>query len=124
MKSASTQLKELNNLLPDALSSEYVSAVGFFTLLSFSMSIYSMVAASSDRFVAISRPLRYDDTKAILAAKIAVTSIWFAGIAIAVLPIAVPDLGYAFVAFDFAKFGRKPILILYSVIFILPTILM
>ena len=124
MQSASTELKELNNLLSDALSSEYVSAVGFFTLLSFSTSIYSMVAASLDRFVAIFRPLRYNDTKAILAAKIAVTSIWFAGIAIAVLPIAVPDLDYAFVAFDFAKLGRKPFLILYSVIFFLPVLLM
>ena len=124
MQSASAELKELNNLLPDALSSEYVSAVGFFTVISFSTSIYSMVAASLDRFVAISRPLRYDDIKAILAAKIAVTSIWFAGIAIAVLPIAVPDLGYAFVAFNLAKFGRKPFLILYSVIFFLPVLLM
>ena len=124
MPSASAELKELKKLLPDVLSREYVSAIGFFTVISFSMSIYSLVAASLDRFVAISCPLRYDNTKAILAAKIAVTSIWFAGIAIAVLPIAVPNLGYAFVAFNLAKLGGKPFLILNSVIFFLPVLLM
>ena len=124
MQSVSVELKELENQIPDKFPSEYASAVGFFNVLSLSVSVYSMVAASVDRFVAISRPLRYNETKAISAAKIAVASIWFTGIAFAVLPVAFPNLGYAFVASNLATLEGKPILVYFSVIFFLPILLM
>ena len=120
----SVELKQLKNQISDKFSSDYVNAVSFFIVLSLSVSVYSLVAASFDRFIAISRPLRYNDAKAIFAAKIAVVFIWFTGIVCAILPIAVPDLGYAFVASNSATLSRSPILTLYSVICIIPVLLM
>ena len=73
-----------------------------------------MVAASFDRFVVISRLLKYNTAKPILAAKLSIALIWFSGIAFAFLSIAVAGSGYAFVAFNLAILGAKPILILYS----------
>ena len=124
MQSESVEMKELNDHISDKVPIQYLCTVGFFTVLSLTVSVYSMVAASFDRFYAISRPLRYNDTKAILAAKIAVAFIWFTGTVFAVLPIAVPDMGYAFVASNLATSGGKPILILYSVVFFLSLMLM
>ena len=117
-------LRELNNQISTKIPSEYDGAVGFFMVLSLTVSVYSLVAASFDRLVAITRPLRYNDAKAMLAAKLAVASIWLTGIAFAVLPIAVPNLGYVYIALWWPTSSEKPILILYSVIFILPIILM
>ena len=124
IQSKSVKLRELNNQISTKFSSKYIGAVAFFIVLSLTVSVYSMVAASFDRLVAISRPLRYNNTKAMLAAKLAIAFIWLTGIAFAVLPIAVPNLGYVFVASWWPTSSEKPILILYSVIFILPIILM
>ena len=124
MQSESVEMKELNNQISNKFPSEYLGAVGFFTVLSLTVSVYSMVAASVDRFFAISRPLRYNDVKAFFAAKLAVVSIWLTGIAFAVLSIVVPNLSYAFVASHLATSDGKPILIIYSINFFLPILLM
>ena len=124
LQSESLETKELKDQTSNKLTSEYLGAVGFFTMLSLTVSVYSLVAASLDRFFAISRPLRYNDAKAFFAAKLAVVSIWLTGIAFAVLPIAVPNLSYAFVASHLATSDGKPILIVYSINFFLPVLLM
>ena len=118
------KLKELNNRLPHNFSSSYASAIGFFTVLSLSVSVCSLVAASLDRFVAINRPLRYNKLKAIFAAKIAVASVWFLGFVLAIFPVAIPDLSYTFVASNLMAVGGKPFLIVYAIIFFVTVVLM
>ena len=106
---------EVKDLAADNISSIYASAFGFFTVLSLLVSISSLVAASIDRFVAIFRPLRYNDLKAIFAAKIVVASIWFAGLIFAVFPIVIPDQGISYVTLNLTKEGRNTMLIVYAV---------
>ena len=114
---------ELNHFT-DKFSSTYVSAIGFFTVLSFAASLYGLVAASFDRFLAIYRPLRYNTSKAIFASKITVVSVWFGGFVLAVLPIVIPDMDYAYVASNLKAFVGKPMLIVYALAFFLAVILM
>ena len=113
-------LKKLNELLPHQFSSSYVSAIGFFAVLSLSVSAFSLVAASCDRFVAIFRPLRYNESKAIFAAKIAITLIWLVGFGFAIFS----DVSYTIVASTIVAFGGKPVLIVYAVAYFLAVVLM
>ena len=117
-------LKKSNEPLSHQFSSSYVSAIGFFAVLSLSVSVFSLVAASCDRFVAISRPLRYNESKAIFAAKIAITLIWLVGFGFAIFPVAIPDVSYTFVASTIVAFGGKPVLVVYAVAYFLAVVLM
>ena len=86
---------KVKDLLPDTFSSSSISAFGFFNGISVIVSVCSLVAASFDRFVAIVYPLRYNEVKAIFAAKITVASVWTAGLIFAVLLTAISDKGYS-----------------------------
>ena len=110
-----TVVVEVKDLAAYDVSSTYASAFGFVTVLSLLVSISSLVAASIDRFIAIFRPLRYNDLKAIFAAKIVVASIWFAGLVFAVFPIVFPNLGFSYVALNSTNEGRNAMLIVYAV---------
>ena len=79
---------ESKSLLPDQFLSRSLSAKDFFTVLSLSVSLSTLVAASFDRFVAIVYPLKYNELKAIFAAKITVVSVWIAGLIFTFLSIA------------------------------------
>ena len=87
---------EVKGINPNNYSSNYsaVSANGFFNFLCLSISVFSLVAATFDRFVAIHCPLRYNNSKAIFAAKITVVSLWFVGSIFAILPIVIPNVDY------------------------------
>ena len=115
-KSLPTQpvIVEVKDLFADNVSSIYASALGFFTVLSVSVSVSSLVAASIDRFVAIFRPLRYNNLQAIFAAKIAVAIVWFNALVSAVFPIVIPDVGNAFVASNIATENGKLVLMYYA----------
>ena len=117
-------LEELNNRFPNNFSSSYASAIGFFTVLSLSVSECSLVAASLDRFVAIFRPLKYNKIKAIFVAKIAVASVWCIGFVLATFPVAIPDLSYTFVASTSVAISAKPFLLVYAIFFFLTVVLM
>ena len=106
---------EVKDLVADNVSSTYASALGFFTVLSVSVSVSNLVAASIDRFVAIFRPLRYNDLKAIFAAKIAVAIVWFTGLVFAVFPIIIPEIGNAFISSNIATKGGKLVFMVYAV---------
>ena len=92
-----------------------VSAIGFFNVLSLSMSVFSLVAATFDRFVAMHRPLKYDHSKAICAAKITVISLWFVGLTLAILPIVIPDVDYTLYISSFVSNGGNPFLMMYGI---------
>ena len=117
-------LEEFNNRFPRKFSSRFASAIGFFTVLSLSVSECSLVAASLDRFVAIFRPLRYNKIKAIFAAKIVVASVWFLGFVLAIFPVAIPDLSSTFVASTLMAISAKSFLIVYAIGFFVTVVLM
>ena len=79
---------ESKSLPPDRSSCGYLLAGDYFTILSLSVSLSTLVAASFDRFVAIVYPLKYNELKAIFAAKITVVSVWIAGLIFTFLSIA------------------------------------
>ena len=107
---------EVKNLAGDNVSNTYASTLGFFMVLSILVSISSLVAASIDRFVAIFRPLKYNDLKAIFAAKIVVATVWFASLVLAVFPIVIPDGGYAFVVSNVATEDGRSMLMVYTAV--------
>ena len=110
-----TVVIEVKDLASNNFSSTYGSALGFFMVLSLCVSVSSLVAASIDRFVAIFRPLRYNNLKAIFAAKVVVASVWMVGLVFAVFPIAMPDLGFSYVALSLAQESGKLMLTVYAV---------
>ena len=122
----STQLVavELNYVLPDQFSNHYASAFNFFENLSFIVSVATLIAASFDRFVAIFRPLKYNELKAISAAKITVASLWFVGLTFAILPIAISGTGYSFESAYSVSLGRQSIRLMYTIALLLAVMLM
>ena len=105
---------EVKDLVLNNFSSTYASVLGFFTALSLCVSISSLVAASIDRFVAVFRPLRYNDLKAIFAAKIVVASVWIVGLVFAIFPIAIPELAFSYIALNLANESEKSMFIIYA----------
>ena len=117
-------LVELKGLQPEKSSSSYVSAIGFFDSLSLWVSVSSLIAASFDRFVAIYRPLRYNELKAIFAAKIIVAFLWFSGLVFAILPIVVSGTGYSLDFVNSKSNDKKPMRVVYAIAFFLAVVLM
>ena len=105
-------------------SREYFKVVGFFTVLSLFVSVYSLVAASFDRFMAIYRPLKYNELKSIFAAKIATVTIWLSGVMFGILPLFIDHLGYGFVASIMISSSGSNALALYGVFLFLPLVMM
>ena len=81
---------QLKGIQPEKSLDIYASVTEFFGVLSLWVSVSSLVAASFDRFVAIYRPLRYDELKAFFAAKITMACFWFVGLVIAILSKVIP----------------------------------
>ena len=115
---------ESKYLLPNQFSKSYVLIFNFVSVLSVFVSGFSMVAASMDRFVAIFRPLKYNEVKALSAAKITVASLWFVGLILAILPIVTSDTNYSSDCVYSASFVGKSIDILYAIAFLFAIMLM
>ena len=80
-----------------ALPQSYFDAIGFFITVLLIVSIYTLVAAATDRLMAIYRPLKYQRSGAVSAAQKAVVTIWLSATLFALLPIIVPSLHYSLV---------------------------
>ena len=102
----------------------YLNAVGFFTMLSLFVSVYSLVAASFDRFMAIYRPLHYNEFKSICLAKKATITIWFIGAVFGILPFFIDALRYGFIATIMISSGGLYSLVLYGIVLSIPLIMM
>ena len=107
-----------------SLSRQYFNAVGFFTVLSLFVSVYSLVAASFDRFMAIYRPLKYNELKSIFAAKVATVTIWFSGMMFGILPLFIFNLRYQLVASIMISSSGSNALVLYGTVLFLPLVIM
>ena len=117
-------LAELKDLYPEKSSSIHVSAIGFSTILSLLVAVSSLVAASFDRFVAIYRPLRYNELKAIFAAKITVVSLWIVGSIIALLPTIIPGTDYSVDFVNSKTIEKNSMEVVYAIGFFLAVVLM
>ena len=107
-----------------SFSKHYLNAVGFFTVLSLFVSVYSLVAASLDRFMAIYRLLLNNEEKSIVAAKIATVTIWLSGVVLAIFPLFIADLGYQFVGLIMISSIGTNAVILYEIVLFVPLVVM
>ena len=117
-------LVKLKSLQPEKSPSIYVSAVRFIEVLSLLVSVSSLVAASFDRFVAIYRPLRYNELKAFFATKITVLSLWIVGLIIAILPLVIPGTIYSVDFVNSKPIDKNPMRVVYAIGFFLAVVLM
>ena len=71
----------------------YRNFFGFMTIFTFTISVYTLMFASYDRFGALSDPLRYNRDKAKTYAKRIIITLWVLSIVFSILPIVVSDIG-------------------------------
>ena len=72
-----------------------VDSFGFFTIFSFVVSGYTLVAASIDRFIAVYRPFFYRAPRRISVVHFAVEVVWIAAACFSALPFFIPDFHFA-----------------------------
>ena len=89
-----------NGSMPAVLhyfSKTYIDGIGFLTNLFEFASIFTLCAASIDRYLAITRPFKYDKGKYFTKKRtvIILLTIWFAGSIWALLPIIIPSYKYS-----------------------------
>ncbi|XP_039273677.2 uncharacterized protein LOC120347679 [Styela clava] len=108
----------------EAYSDTSIGLSGFFTSLSISVSIYSLMMASIDRLLVVYRPLSYDKFRAILTAKIAVAAVWICAILYSILPFIVKDLYLLPLASMIVVMHSEISLILYAVLLGVPLVIL
>uniref|UniRef100_UPI00193991D1 uncharacterized protein LOC120338060 n=1 Tax=Styela clava TaxID=7725 RepID=UPI00193991D1 len=104
------------------IPSPYINFVGFFTTLSLSLSIYTLLLASFDRFWAIFRPLKYSKTKAKIYAQYTCLGVWIFAILIAIIPLLIPSLQYMIILAVMVTSVGVSALILVGTAFAIPMI--
>ena len=118
------QVRNPGGQFTDFFDQTYLNAVGFFTVLSLSVSVYSLTVAGFDRLTAVYRPLRYHKDRAKEIAKKLSVALWCLGFLFAILPTFVPGLQYVLIASLLVSSGGQGALILYLVAFAIPLLLM
>ena len=97
--------------------SVYINSIGFFTNVSYTVSIYLLTVSSIDRLRALSKPLHYNQN---VAKRFAISSsivCWILAIFVSVLPIFVNnDFSYEINVSGFALFKEDIATILYLII--------
>ena len=111
-------------LFCDRVEQPYLDAVGFFTTLSLSVSLYSLAAASIDRFIAVYRPMKYQHYAPASTARKVVLGIWILAILFSSLPFYVDSLRYRLISSIFAASGGTDALVVYLFAFALPLLTM
>nr|XP_039254740.1 uncharacterized protein LOC120331682 [Styela clava] len=101
-------------------SMEYVDFVGFFTILSLVVSIYTLMMASFDRFMAIHQPLRYGRHNAKRIAIWTSIVLWVCAILFSAMPYFVPEMSYGLSASIMVASQGESALYLYVVAIVLP----
>lgn len=111
-------------LIVENFDETFFGLAGFFTTLSLSVSMYSLMVASFDRLLVVYRPLVYNQFHARKVAKRCVAFLWILGILYSVLPFFVSDLQYMRVASILICIGGGDVaLIIYAVTFAIPLFL-
>lgn len=110
-------------LLLDNFSPEYLNFVGFFTSLSLLVSMYTLMMASCDRFMAIYQPLRYGRHNAKKIAKWTSLILWVFAIFVSAIPFFVPVFKYGIIASIMVGTHGELGLIFYGAVIAIPLIL-
>ena len=105
-------------------SRAYFDFVGVFTISSALVSVYTLIAAAADRFVAISRPLKYQNHKAALYAKRIVVTIWLCCVIVALVPVFDQEIQYVLILAIFVSFNGVATETIFAVILIIPVVFM
>ena len=71
----------------------YRNFFGFMTIFTFTISVYTLMFASYDRFEALRDPLGYNRDKAKNYAKRIIITLWVLSVVFSILPIVIPDIG-------------------------------
>lgn len=102
----------------------YYNFCGFFTTLSLTVSVYTLMTASFDRFMVVYRPLEYNQFAAKKTAKLCCLVLWVVGIAFSLLPLVVPDITFMRIASVLVVLGGgMTALIIYTIALAIPLIL-
>ncbi|CAK8681192.1 unnamed protein product [Clavelina lepadiformis] len=105
-------------------SRPYLDFIGFFTVLSLTVSVFTLTVAGFDRFSAVYRPLSYRKDKAKTYARILCFVVWLLGILFSMLPLFTPTLQYSLIASILISSGGRGALVLYVVAFVIPLVIM
>ena len=100
----------------------YKNTIGFFTTVSYTVSIYLLTASGIDRLRAFSKPLHYNQDVAKRFAILSSIVCWILAIFVSVLPIFVNDLSYTITYNIFVVFSGRMAFILYLVMMISPLV--
>ena len=107
----------------DYFSQAYLNAIGFFTNLGEIASVYTLCAASVDRYFAIAQPFKYDEGKYFTKKNsiCVILGIWLFGILCSIVPI-FSKYGYGISGVDLVlAIGNLPIIV-YSIALGLPLV--
>ena len=100
----------------------YKNTIGFFTTVSYTVSIYLLTVSGIDRLRAFSKPLHYNQDVAKRFAILSSIVCWILAIFVSVLPIFVNGLSYKISFNAFVLFKGKMAFFLYLVMMILPLV--
>ena len=103
-------------------TSVYKNSIGFFTTVSFTVSIYLLTVSSIDRLRALLKPLHYNQN---VAKRFAISSsivCWMLAIFVSLLPIFLNNFSYEINDIGYALFKEKIAFTLYLIIIILPLV--
>lgn len=101
-------------------TADYLNFVGFFTSLSLVVSIYTLMMASLDRFMAIYMPLRYGRHNAKRMAMWSSLALWITGLVFSILPFLVNTMKYGLIASILVSSSGPSALYIYGVAFVIP----
>ena len=122
--STEVQVRAVGMTVTNVFYRPYLNAVGIFTGLSFTVSVYTLTVASFDRLQAVYRPLSYSKDKAKRYAKIACVVLWSAAFLFSILPTFISTMRYVLVASVLVSIGGDRALILYMIAFVIPLLIM
>ncbi|XP_076813529.1 uncharacterized protein LOC143460054 [Clavelina lepadiformis] len=115
-------LIRITDRTPPIFSTTYFNVVGYFTIVSLVVSIYTLIAASVDLFLALYRPLVYLSNVAYKLAIRLSLFVWVAAFVFAILPMVVPTLRYRLVASVMISSAGPDAIIMYAVVFLIPLV--
>lgn len=106
----------------ELFQNRYVYFVGCVTAVSLGVSLYTLMMASFDRFLAVYRPMKFRKYRAKKLAVRVLIVIWILNIFLNLLPFFVPDLSYGLVASILISFGGTYVLLFYVIAFFIPIV--
>lgn len=102
---------------------EFLQAFGFFTILPLTVSVYSLLLASFDRFMVVFRPLEYEKFKALRISKLSVFILWTLSLIFASLPFMINSFKYKRHGVLVSSSGKTAIIV-YGIMLVLPVLIM